>query len=60
MPHEGQGNPVKAFKGQNDCSVSNELLVFCNHKTKGIASVKNAPEIPKILFETKFLISIIY
>jgi hypothetical protein len=56
MPQEGQGNPVVAFNGQNDCSWSNLLPVLFNHKIKGITSVKKAPVIPKILLKTKFLI----
>ena len=55
MPQEGQGNPVVAFNGQNDCSWSNFSPVLFNHKIKGITSVKKAPVIPKILYNIKLL-----
>ena len=53
MPQDGQGNPVVAFNGQNDCSWSNFSPVLFNHKIKGITSVKKAPVIPKILYSIK-------
>ena len=56
IPHEGQGNPVVAFNGQKDCSLSNVWLALFNPKIKGIASVRNAPVIPRTLFRVKFFI----
>ena len=53
IPQEGQGNPVVAFNGQNDCSWSNLLPVLFNAKIKGITSVKKAPVLPKILYSIK-------